>query len=83
MVRKTAQRLVIELKEKISKHITETDVNILATGGVEAGKSGEAVLAMVSLGYQKSMAERTVMQLLNKEPDLTLDELIKKALQKV
>jgi Holliday junction DNA helicase RuvA len=78
--RKTAERLVLELREKIDK-VPTPDATIPADRGAEM--RAEALLALTSLGYQRAAAEKAIRQALN-EPagaQLSLEELIKKALR--
>jgi len=77
--RKTAQRLVVELKEKF--------------GGGEwkekppeerGGPEEEALLALLSLGYKREPARRAVEKVLTKaEGPLPVEELIREALRHV
>jgi Holliday junction DNA helicase RuvA len=64
--RKTAERLVLELRDKIDKVPT-----------------AEALLALTSLGYQRTAAEKAIRQALNETDgaSLTVEELIKRGLQ--
>ena len=80
--KKTAQRLNLELKDKLGTAASESMGAPLAD---QTGKSKQeqAVLALVSLGFSRMEAEKKLINLLTKEPDLPLDELIKRALQKV
>lgn len=79
--RKTAERMVVELKDKI----TEGEV-LEATAG--AGKDLEsdtvlrdAVLALISLGYKQDEARKTVLAVLKDNPaGMNVEELIRKAL---
>ena len=75
--RKTAERLVLELKTKVE--------NIADEGGPEIPFSikNEAVAALSTLGYNAKLAEKCVRDLLTAEPDAALEELIKKALSKL
>ncbi|MDR3227482.1 MAG: Holliday junction branch migration protein RuvA [Prevotellaceae bacterium] len=75
---KTAQRIVVDLKDKISKTPAG---NIF----VSANKHNrdEAVSAMVTLGFTKSAVEKYIDALLLKEPDLTVESLIKQALKQL
>jgi Holliday junction DNA helicase RuvA len=75
--RKTADRLVLELKTKVEK-ITED-------GETEVPFSikNEAVAALATLGYNSKLAEKCVRDLLTAEPNAALEELIKKALSKL
>ena len=78
--RKSAQRLIIELKEKMVKAGEVLSGEVSTDGGID---SGEAVMALVSLGYNKSTAEKTVAQIIrqNSSSDLGLEECIKLALR--
>lgn len=78
--KKTAQRLVIELKEKIARQFTAETVTATT---VAPDLSEEAVMALVSLGYGKSMAEKAVARALREpsERTLSLQEIIKLALR--
>jgi len=79
--KKTAERLVVELRDKVSK---------IAPAGI-AGESddnastirAEALLALTSLGYQRAAAEKAIRQALNETngESLTVEELIKNALR--
>ena len=76
---KLAQRMVLELKDKIQKGaITLSDDNILvqATGKTES--SAEAIAALVALGFSQSEASASVSKL---DQTLSTDELIKGGLK--
>ncbi|PID87946.1 MAG: Holliday junction branch migration protein RuvA [Bacteroidia bacterium] len=74
---KTAQRAIIELKDKIAK----TDITESAELSSGVSNGSEAVSALVMLGFVKAKAEKAVNGILKKEPDLNVEELIKKALK--
>ncbi len=78
--KKTAQRLVIELKEKIARQFTAETVSATT---VAPDLTEEAVMALVSLGYGKTVAEKAVARALREpsERTLSLQELIKLALR--
>jgi Holliday junction DNA helicase RuvA len=80
--KKTAQRLIVELKEKLTK------VDLRAEKGVEVKErigvlvEDEAVLALVSLGYNKFDARKAVEKVSSESKEsLPIEELIKRALQ--
>lgn len=77
---KLAQRIVLELKDKVSAYaVGDAVVNVTATvNAASNSNSKEAVAALVSLGYTQSEASLAVGAL-----DLTLptEELIKQALK--
>lgn len=72
---KTAKRLVLELKDKITDMPTET--------GYPADTASAAIAGMVSLGYTRSVAEAAVHAALQSESAFDLGELIKAALKNV
>lgn len=72
--RKSAERLILELKGKLGSISGEHSV-------ISANSSkNEAILALSTLGYNSKIAEKVVGELLQKTPDLSLEEIIKKAL---
>lgn len=73
---KTAQRLIVELKEKIAKNFVPAESKKVSSDQ----NSEEAVLALVSLGYNKYEARKIIDQVLEKDKKISLEELLKKAL---
>ncbi len=75
---KTAQRLIIEIKDKLGKlAITESIQS--ADGAPNTGATADAVNAMIALGYKPLDAEKLIKKV--KEPDMGTEDLIRKALQ--
>ena len=72
--RKTAERLVLELKSKVD-HIAEE-----GTAEIPFSIKNEAVAALTTLGYNSKTAEKVVRDILSTEPNAALEELIKKSL---
>jgi len=78
--KKTAERLVLELKDKVSKISTSTP------GFVNAGNTLEqdALNALVALGIARQVAEQSIKKIVLSEPSInTLEILIKKALKAI
>ena len=79
--KKTAQRLIVELKEKLGK----VDLGIEKAVEVKEGigiPAEEAVLALVYLGYNKLDARKAVQKANSEsEESLPIEELIKRALK--
>ncbi len=75
---KTAQRAIIELKDKLKKdQLTGTTV-----AGQPHGVRSEALAALVTLGIPKAAAEKSVDNILKRAPaDITLEEVIKLSLR--
>ena len=80
---KTAQRIIIDLRDKVG----------VSTGGGGAKSEisfqhntlkNEALMALTTLGFDKSRVEKTLEQILDKaDNDYSLEALIKQALQKL
>jgi len=78
--RKTAQRLVLDLKDKFQSDKLQD----LAEPTPQETMSEEAVLALVSLGYKQGIAQKAVREVLHRKPELgTLEEIIKFSLAQV
>jgi Holliday junction DNA helicase RuvA len=74
---KTAQRVIIELKDKTEK-IGSLDYSGFSKGSLTAD---EAIGALIMLGFQKIKVEKTVTEIYNKEHNINVEELVKKALK--
>lgn len=72
--RKTAERVVLELKSKVGF------IETAASKGIDFTIKQEAVLALTTLGYNQKVADKIVRDLLSSNPNFTLEELIKKSL---
>lgn len=78
---KTAERIVLELKDKIRKEIGGDRIIDVVPESFNIIRE-EALIALVTLGIQKSMAEKSINLILkNAEKDVTLEEVIKQALK--
>lgn len=74
--RKTAERMVIELRDKVESVAEGGD-------GVAFGVStvrGDAIAALINLGYNQKVAERMVRAITDKSPNVSIEDLIKEAL---
>ena len=74
---KTAQRIIVDLRDKVTKTSLATYMPSAAGRGVVS----EAVAALVMLGFQQSASQKVVEKLANDNAGLSLEQLIKKALQ--
>lgn len=75
--RKTAERMIVELKDKMGK------VDAAASAGADgAGPERDAVLALVSLGYSRKDSEAAVKQVRG-EGDGALEGIIRRSLAKL
>ena len=80
--RKTAERLVIDLRDKMGKIDAAGSASSFQPDG-EEGLRQEALLALTSLGYNRPIAEKALRQVLTemKGERISLQNLIKKALR--
>ncbi len=76
---KTAQRLIIELKDKVEL-FDKKDIDL---SGENFDIKKEALLALSVLGFSKSKAENVVSKVYFENQDIELQELIKKSLNKL
>lgn len=75
---KTAQRLILELKDKVKKEAFEAPV----LGGANNTTTKEALTALMTLGITKAAAEKSIEAVLKKSGNsLSLEELVKLALK--
>jgi len=75
--KKTAERIVVELRDKLSKNITETNIAPLKHNTLHS----DALNALLALGISRQAADQAIQKTLIHEPDLSLEALIKKALR--
>ncbi len=78
---KTAQRIILDLKDKILKSGGIDEVKIVGSNSNSSIRQ-EAISALQSLGFQKNMVLKKVDMVLSQEPELEqVEELIKKSLK--
>jgi holliday junction DNA helicase RuvA len=79
--KKTAERLVLELRDKMGKITADNDMM-----GVQTGNSlqQDALNALTALGISKQQAESAIQKIITTQPNTNnLEELIKKALKAI
>jgi Holliday junction DNA helicase RuvA len=78
--KKTAERLVLELRDKVTKAVTDLTIPVTAGNRLQQ----DALNALVSLGISRPQAESAIQKINHTEPDINnLEELIKKALKAI
>ena len=75
--KKTAERIVVELKDKLAKHPSESNISPLISNTLHQ----DAFNALTALGINWSAAEQAIKKVLVDEPNQPVEELIKKALR--
>lgn len=71
--RKTAQRIILELKEKIEFPFSKEKRSI----------EEDALSALTSLGYKKQMSQQIIRKILMDKKEISLEEIIKEALKHI
>ena len=78
---KTAQRIIIDLKDKVAKGIPTSD---LLFDKIDNTIKEEALSALLALGFAKKGAENKIDKVLKTTPDITsVEELVKTALSQM
>lgn len=78
---KSAQRLIIELKDKIVKGAGSAAGDESALFAQQSGISEEAATALVMLGFTKAAVSKAVSTVMKKDPTAAVESIIKQALQ--
>jgi Holliday junction DNA helicase RuvA len=78
--KKTAERLVLELKDKMGKQALDANLSVQMGNSLEQ----DALNALTALGITRSQAENAIQKIIRAEPSvLKLEDLIKKALKAI
>jgi len=75
---KTAQRLVVEMKDRLEKEFGDVALEARSAGAGTVNDRQDAIAALVSLGYKSTEASRIVKSL---PDDLSSEEIIRQALR--
>ncbi len=76
---KTAQRVIIELKDKIKSLQGTDEIPVFKSNTIKE----ETLSALEVLGYSRKASEKVVDKLIHGDPDSSVEELIKSALNKL
>lgn len=75
---KTAQRIIIDLKDKVGKETSPIGAQIQSNNNRE-----EALTALVLLGFNRSASAKVVDKIIASDPTITLEKIIKDALKQL
>ncbi|MBQ8811171.1 MAG: Holliday junction branch migration protein RuvA [Bacteroidales bacterium] len=78
---KSAQRLILELKDKVTKGAGSENTILFSPSSNPA--ADEATTALVMLGFTKANVNKAVTAVLKEKPTATLEEIIKLGLKKL
>lgn len=75
--KKTAERIVLELRDRLVKQPVESNFSTMQSNSLQ----GDALNALIALGINRQAAEGAIQKVLNQNEEVSVEELIKKALQ--
>ena len=75
--KKTAERLVLELKDKLSKHPIDSNISTLKDNTLHI----DSLNALMALGINRQAAEKALKTITASNPELSIEDLIKLALR--
>ena len=75
--KKSAERLIVELKDKFGKQALENPLAGISVSSVDT----DAINALVALGIGRTMAENAIKKVIETNPNIALEEIIKQALK--
>jgi holliday junction DNA helicase RuvA len=78
------ERVIIELKDKVIGGVYSQEtmtLNKSAFSETQSSLSGDAISALANLGINKADAYRAVHEVLHKEPEININDLIRKSLK--
>jgi Holliday junction DNA helicase RuvA len=84
--RKTAERLVIELRDKVGELASGVSADVSTAAGAAIGGEGvfdDALSALVNLGYKKDAGEKALQQAIKDGTELNVQKLLRAALQRL
>ena len=82
--KKTAERIVLELKDKRGVAAAWEAASAAHAPTAEESQANEAVLALIALGYKQVDAHKAVRELQEKQPEIaTAEDLVKHALKRI
>jgi Holliday junction DNA helicase RuvA len=83
---KTAQRIIVDLKDKIMSAGIAAELHVSATASAPAVNTAvkdEAVSAMTMLGFSPAPVAKVVTAILTEQPDLAVELVVKEALKRI
>ena len=82
--RKTAERIMVELRDKVSSLSPGHDVAATVKPAANEARIEDALSALVNLGYKKGVAQRAIENARNRlEGEITLESLLKESLREL
>lgn len=74
--RKTAERMLLDLRDKVDSVAGEKETPLLASFKIK----DDAIAALTTLGYNQKNAEKVIRDILMENPSIPLEDLVRQAL---
>lgn len=81
--RKTAERLVVELRDKVGELSATSGATASLSPAVGGDVFDDALSALVNLGYQRNAAEKVLLQALKDGAEMNVQKLLREALHRL
>jgi Holliday junction DNA helicase RuvA len=86
--RKTAERLVMELRDKVASLSVEVEEELgakpdTAAAPTEDSMRADALSALLNLGYQRNAAEKAVTSAMSETSDFSVESILRSSLRKL
>src|SRR6056297_536290 len=75
--KKTAQRMVLELKDKL---FDESEPSVVSDDGQTRDRREESISALLALGFKKQDANKVVSKIISGNPEADVSDIVKRAL---
>ena len=79
--KKTAERLIVEMRDRIQKN--STSIPISSSSKTEPSLAGDALRALINLGYQPLQAQKAIRSVIDEDEGSDLGKVITLALRKL
>lgn len=80
---KLAQRIILEMADKLPKHLATSSKDISSNATEISSVSKEAISALANLGFSRSSAAEVITAICAKEGEISLEDLIRKGLKSI
>ncbi|MBO7260320.1 MAG: Holliday junction branch migration protein RuvA [Bacteroidaceae bacterium] len=80
---KTAQRIIVDLHDKVAKGAANADMLNLATASPAGQVVEESVAALVMLGFPQAASQKVIQAIVKENPQISVEGAIKEALKRI
>lgn len=80
---KTAQKIIVELKDKVTAVSGEESAAFVLGSGATTPIMDEALSALTMLGFAKAASEKAVREITKENPNTSVEDIIRAALKKM